>query len=80
MGLQLENEVAVAKTPTIISNNPVYYHHLNNLHKQRNNILHHWKNIHLHKNVNAAYTCVCGLRACYKTFFDNLYYDLIYSH
>jgi len=25
MGLHLKNEVAVAKTPTIISNNPVYY-------------------------------------------------------
>jgi len=25
MGLHLENEVAVAKTPTTISNNPVYY-------------------------------------------------------
>ena len=24
MGLQLENEVAVVKTPTVISNNPVF--------------------------------------------------------
>jgi len=32
MGLHLENEVAVVKTPTIISNNPVY---VNFLHTQR---------------------------------------------
>ena len=31
MGLHLENEVAVVKTPTIISNNPVYtYSHEHN--------------------------------------------------